>query len=201
MKPTSSSAPKAPSKMYTEYYGTVFFALIAAFIGVAGFVLKPMLDDIKQTNAQTTASIQTLDGERRYLASLEQSIAAAKAISPDILKRVDRAMPRGSELPELLVTFSSLAERDNVRIANVAFAEPSGSALKNAGAIRAATSTQLQATLSVSAKGYPDIKRFIQDIERSLRLMDVVGMTASSRDGQASYVIQVNTYAYSMPRP
>lgn len=195
----ASSTTQRPSRLLTEYYGTLFFLLVTGFFAVAGFVLKPMLDVVKSTNAETTATLQTLENERAYLNSLEQSIAAAQHIPKDVLNQVDRALPREADIPELLVLFSSAAIRDNVSMTNVTFAQmPPPQPSRSTSRATSATSTlvEVQSTLSVNAPGYPQIKRFLRDVERSLRIMDVVGLTVTSRGDRPSYVIQLKSYAF-----
>ncbi|MBU0540135.1 hypothetical protein KKF59_04360, partial [Patescibacteria group bacterium] len=109
-----SEVHKHPSKLLTEYYSSLFFLLILLFLGASIFVIKPKLDEVKQTNAAIASSLDKLSSETVYLNSLEGSVAAAGAISPAVLDKVDSAMPREAEIPELLVLFSSAAERDNV---------------------------------------------------------------------------------------
>lgn len=177
--------------------------LLLVFLAVVAFVLKPMLDRVKETNAKVGSSLQLLDREQRYLNSLEQSIAAAQNISPEVLSQVDRAMPRSAEIPELLVLFSTAAQRDGIRITNVTFSEPTtppaqrrtGAASRTTNATSSAA--EVQATLSVTAPSYPQIKRFFHDIEGSLRILDVVGLTAAARGDQPSYVIQAKAYYFA----
>ncbi|MBU1907725.1 type 4a pilus biogenesis protein PilO, partial [Patescibacteria group bacterium] len=129
--------------------------------------------------------------------SLEGSVAAAGAISPAVLDKVDSAMPREAEIPELLVLFSSAAERDNVKIMNVNFAE--ARTAKAARPLASATSSVSGITInmSVAAINYPQIKRFLKNIERSLRIMDIEGINVASRGEESVYAIQLKTYVYA----
>lgn len=188
-----------PSKLFTEYYGSVFFVLIALFLAVAGFLLKPMLDTVKQANGDISQALTHIDQSQAYLTSLEQSISAAQHISPDVLDRVDRAMPRETNIPELLVLFSEAAARDNVQIGNVTFTEPPAPKTPARG-VSTSTIRELPITLTVNATNYQMIKRFLRDIERSLRLIDVSGLSVTARDGASSFVIQARAYVFPTPQ-
>lgn len=186
---------KHPSKLLTEYYSSLFFLLILLFLGAAIFVIKPILDEVKTTNAAVSSSLEKLASENAFLNSLEGSVAAAEAISPDVLDKVDSALPREAEIPELLALFSSAAERDNVKIMNVNFAE--ARAPKTARAA-SATSTiyGITVNLSVAAMNYPQIKRFLKSIEKNLRIMEIEGISVAGKGEESVYAIQLKTYFY-----
>lgn len=185
---------KKTSKLWTEYYGTVFFFAALAFIVAAGSVVKPKLDELKRSNAQIVGSLETLENERRYLNSLEQSVAAAGSISSEMLDQVDRALPRRKGIPELLVLFENTAVRDGVKISSLTFAEQEPAARVTS------TVGELSVALSVSAKNYPQIKKFIRDLEVSLRLLDITGINVSTRGEESGYAIQLKTYTYNPVR-
>jgi len=188
---------KRQSSLLVRYYGTLFFLMILAFIGVTALVLKPMLDAVNETNAQVTASIATLDGDKAYLNSLDTSVAAAQNIPTTVLDQVDRALPTDPQIPELLVLFGDAADRDGVQVTNVSFSEESAATRS-----QQATSTvsKVGVNLSVTSPNYFQIKRFLSDLEASLRILDVTGINVSSRGGAgAAYAILLNTYVYTPP--
>jgi Tfp pilus assembly protein PilO len=190
-------ATKRPSKILGEYYGSIFFLLTLAFLGAAVLVLKPMLDSVKSTNAQVTASLRTLENDRTYLASLDSSVSAAQNIPGAVLDQVSRALPREAGIPELLVLLGDTATRDGVQLANVSFSEESASARL---ARTTSTVAEIGINLSVAAQNYPQIKRFLRDLESSLRILDVTGINVSTRGAESSYAILLKTYMYMPPR-
>ncbi|MBI4139062.1 hypothetical protein HY479_02830 [Candidatus Uhrbacteria bacterium] len=189
---------KKPSLFLTEYYSTSFFLMILAFIVPSMFVLVPRMDAIKRTNAGIEADVRQLAQEQAYLGSLEQSIEAAKRISPAILDRALQALPRDPDLPELLVLFGGLSDLDGVKIMNVTFAEERAAPTRGR---TAATSTiqTTQINLSVAAANYPQIKRFLRHVESSLRLLDIVGINVTLKGEESMYAIQLKTYASRPP--
>lgn len=184
-------AMKPPSKLLTDYYGALFFLMVLIFVLASFILLKPKLDDIKATNAQTTTQLEAVNRETAYLTSLDQSVAAAQTIPAETLAKVDRALPREQQIPELLVLFGDTADRDGVKITNVSFSD---------GALgQAATSSvsELTVNMTVTAQNYPQIKKYIRDLEVSLRLLDVVGINVSTQGTQSAYALQMKTYTYS----
>lgn len=194
MNPTPKTSK--PSKVFTEYYGSIFFVMVALFLATAGIVLKPMLDTVKQANADIAQGLARVDREQAYLDSLQQSIAAAQHITPAVLERVDRAVPRQTNIPELLVMFSDAAKRDNVQIGNITFTEPATAKAPAKKGATTSTIRELPITLTVNAPGYQMVKRFLRDVERSLRLIDITGLSVTAREGGTSYVIQAKAYVF-----
>jgi Tfp pilus assembly protein PilO len=195
---TVISKEKKTSRLLTGYYGSAFFLLTLAFISAAVFVLKPKLDNVKTVNAQIQKSLLQLSNERTYLDSLEQSIAAAGVIPMTVLSRAEQALPNEPLIPELLVLFSSIAERDQVKISNITFAEVRPKATAAKGRISStSTVSEIQINLSVAADNYPQIKRFLRSVERSLRIVDIQGINVTSGTGDETlYSIQAKTYVY-----
>ena len=188
---------KGPSKFFTEYYSSVIFVLIAAFMAGAFFLLQPLIVGIKETNAATQSELRHAEALRNYLSSLNQSVAAAQAIPSDMLDRVNEALPDDAGTPSLLMQFSNAAARNNVQIGSIGFATEQRTTTPG----RVATSTQniLPVTIDISLKGrnYVDVKRFLADVETSLRLMDVTSLSAApSGKGLSSYTIQIRSYVF-----
>jgi len=188
---TKPLVAKRPSKLLTEYYGSLFFLMVLLFLLAAFVVLKPMLDDVKAANAQVASTLESLANENTYLNSLDQSIAAAQSIPADALRKVDRALPRKQGIPELLVLFSSTGDRDRVKISSITFADAAP------GRVTTSTVSELTVNLTVVAPGYPDIKKFLRDLESSLRIMDVIGINVSTQGTESAYALQLKTYAYA----
>ncbi len=193
------SKKKSASKFFTEYYSAAFLFLISLFVVLAFFFLKPVIDTIKQTNAKTRAEIATAASEQSYLNSLETSISAAKTISPAVLQRVEQALPTKPNIPSLLVQFGSAAYANAVKIDSLAFSESKPLPKAQASVMNGMISP-VDITLSLHAHSYFDIKRFLADLETSLRVMDVVGITSGGSGGtDVYYNLQLRTYVFSGP--
>lgn len=204
--PTPSAQPSVitektfGTRFFTEYYVVSFLFLIVAFIGGAFLVLRPLIETIKETNAQTESELLTIQQERTYFASLEQSVAAAQSIPSTTLDQVNRALPRDTRMPELLVQFGAAAARNQLRIDSISFnATHSSSASTNAKTSSSNLIAPLDVTLAIHAHNYFDMKRFLSDVETSLRLIDVIGMTTSGSGTDLTYTLQLRTYSFNAP--
>jgi Tfp pilus assembly protein PilO len=201
LNPENAPEAKAPSRLFTDYYGSAVLTLFALFLVVAFGFLRPVIDDIKQVNAESSSLLQNAENERAYLKSLENSIAAAQGIPASVLEQVTQALPNETNVPSLLVHFGSAATRNGVRLNSLAITEPKMTAPAGAKEVQP-QAFPIDINLSVSAKNYFDVKRFLMDLETSLRLMDVVAITSgNAADGaDLSYAIQLKTYQFGVPQ-
>lgn len=188
-----ASKIKKPSKIFTDYYGSLFLLLIAVYVVLGFFVIKPKIDANKDLNYQIMSTQQTSDNDRLYFDSLSRSVAAAKSIDSEVLKKVDLALPRTAGIPDLLVQLSAAAELNGVALSNVVFENSSEAvATQTAGEVKI-----VNATLTVTAKDYVTLKKFLSTLETSLRIFDVQTVTISGfgEDG-VSFSVQLKSYYY-----
>ncbi len=199
-KPPKQKRP--PSRFWAEYYGPVFLFLVALFIVAGFFLLRPLILEYKQLRADATAASLRLEGERGYLDSLLRSIAAAQTIPPETLADVDEALPREIGVPKLLETLARLAEADQIRLSSVQFsASKDGVPMVPAGGGAGAQVGGVDISLSVEAPNYAATRRFLNAIERNLRVFDIQTIAVSSdpSSGRQTYSIQLRTYTFSLP--
>ncbi len=186
------------SKVFVEYYASIFLFLIASYIGLAFFVLIPIISEIRKTNVLIENQIKITQQERGYLSALEQSVAAAEAIPDATLHRVNQALPYKTELPSLLRQLGYASEKNKVRIDSLNILETKTTPSVPAG--RAATSSQfilpIDINLSLRARSYFDVKRFLADVETNIRLMDVISLSSSFNGVEFNYSLQMRTYLF-----
>lgn len=202
LSPSPQTLRPSGSRFFSEYYAAAFLFLLCLFIAGAFVVLRPLLIEIKQINAETVSRLEAIEQERRYLSSLEQSIAAAKSIPATTLDQVNKALPKDPNIPSLLLQFGVAAARHHVRIDSLSFnpthAVSAGTDKKTAFSD---TVLPLDVTLALRVRSYPDVKRFLTEIESSLRLMDVMGIVASGVGDDLTYTLQLRTYTFAPPAP
>lgn len=189
--PDAGPKPKRPSKFFTDYYGSVFLLLIAAYVAVGFFVIKPKMDDNKQLEAQTKGVRQEIENDRSYFDGLSRSVSAAQSIDPQVLQKVDQALPHTASVPDLLVQLSSAAAVSNVTLSNIVFEN----AVKAPGG--GSASTPINITLSVTAKDYATLKKFLNTLETSLRIFDVQTIAVSGfGEDMINFNLQLKSYFY-----
>lgn len=190
---SAKKAPKIkrPSKLFTEYFSSIILILITILVGAGYFVIKPKIDDYKSIRAHTDSIRQSIENEQNYLAGLRRSVNAAEAIAPDVLSKVDGALPRDFSIPETLVIMNRAASQNNVKVLSIVFSSGSEKNVKN-------TNLQnMQITLNVEAANYVALKSFLNSLEVSLRLIDIQMLTVSDFSKEsASFSLQLRTYYY-----
>ncbi len=205
LKPAENGEAKPPGAfthaLFVEYYGGVFFFLITAFVGAALYTLRPMIIEIKETEAQIGAQQQAVDAQQRVLDVLDRSVNAAQTIESDTLDKVDLALPTDPGYPYMLADLSAAAARNGVRINSISFSAPKANANPNAPIDPTkGTVVPVDATMSLKAARYFDLKRFLADVEANLRVMDVVAIgLSSSQGGSFDYTLQLRSYIFVPP--
>ncbi len=183
---------KRPSKLFTEYYSSIILILITVLVGAGYFVIKPKIDDYKNIRAHTDSIRQSIENEQNYLAGLRRSVNAAEAIAPEVLNKVDSALPRSFSIPETLVIMNRTASKTNVKILSIVFSPGSEKNTKNKNL------QNVQITLNVEAANYTALKNFLNSLEASLRLIDIQMLTVSDFSKEsASFSLQLRTYYYT----
>lgn len=182
---------KTPSKLFTDYYGTIFLLLIALYVAAGFFVIKPKIDYNKQLDVDTQALRQEIENEKFYFDGLSRSVAAAQAISPEVLDRVDKALPREVSVSELLVILSGAARISQVELNNLVFENSSAVVPGTKGPL------PLNITMSVGANNYLEVKNFLRVLETSLRIFDVQNINVTGLDQEkTNFSVQLKTYYY-----
>jgi Tfp pilus assembly protein PilO len=182
---------KKPSKIFTEYYSSIILLLITALVGAGYLVIKPKIDEYKAIQANSELIKQNVENEQTYLAALRRSVSAAQSISPDVLTKVDKALPRSFSIPETLVMLNRSAMAANVKITNIAFSPVSDKVVSKTGL------QSIQLTLNVSAADYRALKNFLSILEASLRMIDIQMLTVTDfTEAGASFSLQLRTYYY-----
>jgi Tfp pilus assembly protein PilO len=192
-EPKKDEAPKfkKPSRIFTEYYSSIILILITVLLGAGYFVIKPKIDEYKALKAHSESLRQNIQNEQTYLSGLRRSVSAAQSIAPDVLSKVDEALPRTFSIPETLVLMNRAALTNQVEVSSVVFSPVVG---------KKTTKTNLQTmqlTLNVAAPDYIALKQFLNTLEVSLRLIDIQMLTVSDfSEKGASFSLQLRTYYY-----
>jgi len=181
---------KRPSKVFTEYYGSFILLLIALLVAAGYVVIKPKIDDYKSISAETRSKQQEIEAQRTYLEALSRSVAAAQTIQPDVLEKVEQALPRKFDIPELLVQLDEVSKTHNAKITSVTF-DSGDKKTETAGP------KPINLTLAVEAENYAGVKNFLNGLELSLRLFDVQSIALSGLDkDKVNFSLQMRTYYF-----
>lgn len=202
-KETELKKQKKPSAIFTRFY-IPFFLLLISIVIIGGYMLlDPIIRSLKNTNEFIVAHQQESNDVGVYLDSIKRSIAAANAIPPDVLKKVDQAIPRDVDQPRLLATMEAFGAKTGISLDSVQFSADSAS--QNV-TTPSAIPTQGPSTLHVSpininlnviSPSYAEARVFLESIEQSIPILDVsrIGVSGDPTTGEFAYQLQMKTYS------
>lgn len=162
----------------------------ALVIGALGwfFIIQPQSSAIALLRQEATTLSDEQDRLERERSTFEQSRADASKFGADNTQKIDRLVPRGRDVPRLIVELESLASETGVLLKNIGLAEA------------ATDSTQKFSTpvsvadlvVTVTGGDYVTLKRFLEAIEKNSRLLDV--RSFSFAKGLQDYTIRLRAY-------
>lgn len=168
------------------------FILILAAVGLFFGYVDPAYQDLKGVRQEARAYDEALTKSRELQAVRDQLLSKYNTFSPQDLARLEKLLPDSIDNVRLILDIDNIAARYGMRVRNVTLDDMSN----RAAALGEDTALLRSVTLSfsVSAK-YEDLLRFLADLERSLRLLDVTGLSFTARDGALNeYSVSVRTY-------
>ncbi len=185
---------KRPSKIFTEYYSSIILILITLLISGGYLVIKPKIDEYKALRSNIDNIKQNIENQQSYLAGISRSVSAAESISPQVLARVDRALPRSFSIPETIVLLNRAAETSSIEVSSIVFSPGNGKSETG----KKTDLQSMQMTINVTTPNYQSLKLFLNALEISLRLFDVQMITISDfKEGKASFSLQLRTYYFA----
>ena len=177
--------------------------LLGLAIGLYFTYTAKLVDDIKATSAIN-------DGYTSALSSAKELIRLREQVNQDWLKidqtdqdRLSKMIPNTVDNIRLVIDLNSIAVKNGFSLKNIR-ASASADAKKDSVAISPPTkggstiSTPTLDTVTVSFSAtapYAQFLNFLQDLESSLRIMDVTHITLSGSDtGTYDFGVELKTY-------
>lgn len=189
---------------FAEYYWQVS-AVVALVFAVAGYLF---LVGPKISEGRVLAGTQ-LPRERERGLELSNTLRALleleedRALIPESdIRRVAEILPTDPRLPELLASLEAIAVASGVVIEGVEFAflEPEadirpargGQSAPDSESALPAGVVAVEANLRIINSPYANVKQFLGNTEKSLRLMDVTGVLYSP--SAKNYTVTLQSY-------
>ena len=165
---------------------------------------QPAYDNVRALQGKVGEYDQALQ-KAAELQDLKQALLSRyNAFNPADLDRLHRLLPDHVDNVRLVLDLDSLAARHGMALQNVVVSNPASESKKDVGAVAAInTGTRRfdSLTLKFSTRGsYEDFTNFIEDLETSLRIVDLVSLslTGDGAPNAASptyrYDITIRTY-------
>lgn len=171
--------------------------LIAAAIGLFVLYTNPTYQTIKDLSVQANSYDDALNKAQQLRATRDQLLSRRNSFSPDDVQKLGRVLPDNVDNIRLIIDINNIAAKHFLSLVNVKLGDVSSSA-KAQSALAVGSSGDpvgsVEVGFSVSAN-YDDFLAFLQDLEHSLRLIDVEKITFKVSQGDLNtYVFQIRTY-------
>jgi Tfp pilus assembly protein PilO len=170
------------------------------FVGIslALFVMyiNPTYQSTKALSAEAASYDQTLYKSQQLLAKRDQLLTTKKNFSDDDLTKLEHVLPDNVDNIRLIIDINNIASRHNLSLTNVQLGEAKNSDSSSALASGPATGPigTAQVSFAVVAK-YDDFVAFEEDLEHSLRIIDVDKISFKAGAGDLNtYTLEIKTY-------
>lgn len=172
--------------------------LLLIIAGATFFVYTdPHYQSIKTLRAQEREYDDALTKSRDLKDQRNKLISKVNLLSPDDTRKLERLLPNTVDNIRLIIDIDNIAARYSQRIRKVSVSNPSDSR-EQTDILAVSTAPDkvgsVELSFTITAK-YEDFLRFLQDLEKSVRIVDVQSISFSSdEDGLMTYSFEVKTY-------
>lgn len=149
-------------------------------VSVFAFYTRPAYDRVRGLQQEIVGYNQALD-KAAELQELRQTLLSRyNSFDPGDLDRLHKLLPDHVDNVRLILDLDSLAARHGFSLQNVVISNPTqGESGRSASAVIGATGQQYDSlTFGFGTQGtYQDFVVFMEDLERSLRIVDLVSLS------------------------
>jgi len=172
--------------------------LVVLAIGLFMLYTDPAYQDIKDLQRQVAAYDDALDKSQELKRTRDQLISRRNTFPAESLQKLERILPDNVDNIRLIIDINAIAARHLLSITNIDLGTISDSASsRNELAVGSSGSAvgSVELGFTVSAT-YDDFLAFLQDLEHSLRVVDVetIAFTASPEGDLNDYTFTIRTY-------
>ncbi len=190
-----ANAPGSIRIFVAEHLG---IAAVGGFLAVVGLgyllLIGPELGRVRAANR-----VGALEEEQKakiaYLHELETLQDNFEEIPAEDVRRIAAMIPSEEDIPGLMVTLEALGLANDIAVTSINFAVSEVPAEAGPGSIAGVKTVDM--AVSLAHADYRRFKLFLRDLERNLRLFDVV--SAGLDPTGADYSLTIRTYFTSKP--
>ena len=165
--------------------------------GIFFWYTQPTYDSVQSTDARIAQYDQALE-KATELQQLKQTLLSRyNTFSPSDLDRLQKLLPDHVDNVRLILDLDSLAGKHNMALQNVVVssAQSSQSTQTASGAVGASKQKYDSLTIKFTTQGtYDTFRQFLGDLEKSLRIVDLVSLSLSASSGTGA----TQLYTYDM---
>lgn len=169
------------------------FVFIAAAIGLFMTYTSPTYQSVKGLQIQANAFDDALSKAQELAKVRDDLLQQRSSFAPADLNKLQRILPDNVDNIRLIIDVNNIAARHHLILSNVDLGDVTKGTSSDAAAAEAGVNPVGSAVVTFSvASTYDDFLAFMQDLEHSLRLVDV--QKISFTVGQTT----TNTYSFSV---
>jgi len=171
---------------------------ILATIGIFVGYISPAYQDVKTLRAEAAEYDQALDKAKELQSVRDALLSRYNTFAQRDVARLAKMLPDHVDNVRLILDIDGIASKYNMRTRNVVVTEEGGNGGGGNAVNVVGPDTRPYNSVVVSfsvAATYEDFKRFLTDLERSLRLVDLTSLSFSKRDGDLyQFDLSIRTY-------
>lgn len=168
----------------------IFFIIVS--VGVFFTYIDPKYKDIQSIQAEHERLDQALTKSKELQEVRNALISRFNTFRKNDIDRLHKLLPDHIDNVRLIIDIDSIAAAYNLSITDFGFSNTGEAAPETTSTGGAYGSVLMDFNVNAS---YTDFLAFLRDLERSLRLVDVVGITVSASDsGAYGYTVTIKTY-------
>jgi len=172
--------------------------LVATAVGLFMLYTDPAYQKVKDLQAQVAAYDEALDKSQELKKTRDQLISRRNTFPADGLQKLEKVLPDNVDNIRLIIDINAIAARHLLSIKNIDLGDVSDSA---EGRSELAVGTSGSAVNSVQlgfavSSSYDNFLAFLQDLEHSLRIVDIENITFSVQADASvnDYTFDIRTY-------
>ena len=194
--------------------------LIVLAVGIYVTFTRGLLDDASAVKTMNDQYVSALNNAAKLISTRDQVLKSYNGISADDRDRINKMIPNTVDNIRLIIDLNSVALQHGFSLKNITATAKSGSSGSggsspasanpvssassySSNALSASIATPTLDTVAVSfsvTAPYQQFISFMQDLEASLRVMDITHLTVSGNDsGTYDFGVQLNTYWLRQP--
>jgi len=186
---------------FSQYYKQVIIAVCVILLAASYFfILHPKLSNSLSMRGSKYEEI--LSEQEKLRARLDYLVAAKKiksTISIKDIENIDNILPKEPNTPQIITSLEDIARQSDVIISGIDLAVMNSEDLSKAVALEEEGSYNIpegvsvvEVAITVESGPYSKLKGFLENLERNIRIMDVIALTYSPSG--KSYNVTIRAY-------
>jgi Tfp pilus assembly protein PilO len=184
------------------------FPIILIILAITSFMMftNPMYQEVKAMNMQAAQYDSALTNSQKLQTERDALSVKYHTIAPDSLSRLTSLLPDNADNIRLIIDIQRMAQSYGLSISSIKFDATEGQKGTTSSTLAAVSASDLaQASKEYgtfhlefsTTASYENFRKFLKDIETSLRLTDVESIdfnADTNNTGSYTYTVKLKTY-------